>query len=234
MAAKITLKLEPRSVVGRKVRALRRQEIIPASLFGKGIKSENIQVGLKLFRSVYDQAGETQIIYATVGDEKTERPLLISNVQTHPVSNQALHIDFRQVDLKEKIEADIPLELIGESPAVKDFQAVVVPAISEIKVEALPTDLPEKIEVDISILKAIGDVIKVADLKLDTAKIEVKEDPETIVVAAAAQQKEEELPAPAPEVAPAEGEAVPVEGEAPAEAPPSGTPAPKVKEEAKP
>lgn len=216
--AKITLKLEKRDLLGKKVKKLRRQGIIPANVFGKDVKSMSISAKLNEFQKIFDEAGETQIVYLQIEGEEKERPTLITNVQYHPVTDEVLHVDFRQVDLKEKITANIPIELTGEAPAVKDLNAVVVAAISEIEVEALPTDFLEKIEVDISGLKEIGDTIKVSDLKIDRTKIEVLTDPETIVVTATPQQAEEVAPAPAPtEEAPsipAEGAPAPAEGEA--------------------
>lgn len=204
---KTTLSVEPRTIIGKKVGQLRKQGIIPANIFGGKIKSAAVQVKSTAFAPVWHQAGETQIVYLQLGDEKETRPTLISNVQRNPVSDQVIHVDFRQVDLKEKITANIPVEVIGESPAVKDFQAAIITSLPEIEVEALPTDLPENIQVDIGVLKNIGDVIKVADLSIDRTKIEVKDDPETVVVSTAAQQAEEVItPPPAPEV-----EAVPAE-----------------------
>lgn len=233
--AKITLAVEPRTITGKKVGSLRKQGIIPSNIFGGKIKSAAIQVKKTLFAPVWHQAGETQIVYLQLGDEKETRPTLISNIQRNPVSDEVIHVDFRQVNLKEKITANIPVEVVGESPAVKDFQAAIITSLAEIEVEALPTDLPENIQVDISVLKNIGDVIKVADLKIDRTKIEVKDDPETVVVSAAAQQAEEVIaPPPAPEGEAVEGAAAPAptEGEAKAEEKPT-EPTPKKEGSAK-
>ena len=224
--AKITLSVEPRTLAGKKVKQLRRQGIIPANIFGGKIKSTAVQVKESVFAPIWHQAGETQIVYLQLGDEKENRPTLISNIQRNPVSDAVIHVDFRQVDLKQKITANIPVEIVGESPAVKDFQAAIITSLAEIEVEALPTDLPENILVDISILKNTGDVIKVADLPIDRTKIEVKDDPESIVVSAAAQQAEEVIaPPPAPEVE-AEGAIAPApaEGEVKAEEKPAESP----------
>lgn len=230
--AKIILTVEPRTITGKKVGSLRKQGIIPANIFGGKIKSTAIQVKKTTFAPIWHQAGETQIVYLQLGDEKETRPALISNIQRNPVSDQAIHVDFRQVDLKEKITANIPVEVVGESPAVKDFQAAVITSLAEIEVEALPTDLPESIQVDISILKNIGDVIKVADLKIDRTKIEVKDDPSSVVVSAAAQQAEEVIaPPPAPEGEAVEG--APVEAPAPEAETKAGEPTPKKEESAK-
>lgn len=199
MNSKITLKLQKRDITGKKVQSLRDAGVIPVSLYGKKIKNVSASVTLTSFESVFETAGETQIVYINLEGEDIERPVIISDIQLHPVTDKILHVDFRQVDLKEKLEADIPLELIGESPAVKEFGANIIQLINEIRVEALPTDLPEKIEIDISLLKAIGDVIRISDLKIDTSKVEIKvEDLSSVIVSASEQQKEEEVVAPVP------------------------------------
>lgn len=208
--AKISLSLEPRTVTGKKVKALRKQGIVPGNVFGNKVASTAIQVRKTLFRPVFEQAGETQIVYVRVGEEKEDRPILFTNVQHDPVSGDILHLDLRQVNLKEKIIANIPVQLVGEAPAVKELQASLITNLDEIEVEALPTDLPEHFTVDVSILKNIGDSIKIADLDIDRTKIEVKDDLETIIVTVAEQQKE--IVVEEPVVTEIIGEA-PVEGE---------------------
>jgi large subunit ribosomal protein L25 len=221
------LKAEVRKISGRKVKNLRREGILPGNISGKKIKSEAVQVVLKDFEKVYKDVGETGLLTLEIG--KDEKPVLIHNLQVNPVSDAPVHVDFLQVDLKEKVEADVPVELTGESPAQKQAIGTVVQYINEIKVEALPMDLPEKFTVDTSELAEIDQAILVKDLKVDRAKVDVKTGPDEIVVKVEPPQKEEVVAAPAPaegEV-PAEG-AVPAEGEVPAEgAPAEGTPAPK-------
>lgn len=220
-----TLKVEVRKVEGRKVKTLRDMGVIPANIFGKKIKSQSIQVSLKDFRSIYDEAGETGIVELKVGTET--RPVLIHHVQLNPKSDDVIHVDFHQVDLKEKIEADVPVEFTGESPAEKQSLGTVVQYINEVKVEALPADLPEKFVVDISVLTDVDQVVHIKDLKVEKAKVEIKNDADEIVAKVEPPQKEEVVETPIVPVG-AEGE-IPVEGvataegEVPAEAqPPSG------------
>ena len=196
---KITLSLEPRKILGKKVKTLRKQGIIPANIFGNKINSIAVQVKSTVFRPIYAQAGETQIVYVQVEGEKTDRPVLLTNISYDPMTSDILHVDLRQVNLKEKVIANIPIEITGESSAIKDLQATLITSLNEIEVEALPTDLPDHFTVDISLLKSIGDSIKVSDLNIDLTKIEVKADPETVVVTVAGQQKEEVVVAPAVE-----------------------------------
>lgn len=212
MAAQVSqhiLTAEPRKVLGRKVKQLRREGFLPANIYGKKIKSESIQVKLSDFQKIYAEARETGLVALKIGN--ADHPVLIHNVQLDSVSDLPLHADFMQVDLHEKVTATVPIEFIGESPIEKSQEGIVVPQLREVEVEALPTDLPENITVDISELDAVGKAIKVSDLKVDRAKVEIKGDPEQIVVVIEEPAKEEE-----PVVATsAEGEAV--EGEVPKE-----------------
>lgn len=205
------LKAEKREIFGRKVNRLRKEGLIPSNIFGKKIKSEAVTVNAKEFEDIFKKAGETQII------DLNGKSVLVSNMQTDPISGLTLHVDFRQVDLTEKIEAKVPVEVEGESPAEKQNLGTVVQQIHEIEVEALPADLPEKIVIDISELVEVDQAIYVKDLKVDK-KVEIKSDLELIVVKVEAPTKEEVVEAPvvAEGEVPAEGEAV-VEGEAPKE-----------------
>src|SRR5690348_2488290 len=144
--AKISIKAQQRKITGHKVKALRKKGIIPANIYGKDVKSLAIEVNAKEFREVFKKAGETNIIYIDEG--KAEKPVLVHNVQVHPATDEILHIDFRQVNLKEKVTAQIPVELTGESPAEKGGIGTVVLLVQELEVEALPADLPDKFEVD--------------------------------------------------------------------------------------
>lgn len=203
----LPLTVAKRTISGKKVKKLRAQGKIPANVFGKNTKSMGVEVGGDLFAKIYDEAGETKVIELTVGDEK--KPVLIQNVQVHPVTATILHVDFRQVDLREKIKAQIPIELTGESPVITEKSGVVLQLLNEIEVEALPTELPEKIEVDTTKLLKVGDVIIVSELSLPKS-VAVLESPDSEVVKVAELVVEEEV-APATESteeATAEGETV--------------------------
>lgn len=208
---KITLKSEKRDLFGRKVSRLRKEGKIPANIFGKKIESSAIIVDKKEFSEVYEKAGETQII------DLGGKPVLVSNTQVDPITGEYLHVDFRQVDLKEKIEAKVPVIVEGESPAEKQNLGTVVQQIHEIEVEALPADLPEKIIVDASILVEVEQAIYVKDLKV-SGDVEIKTDLESIVAKVEPPQAEEVVEV----VAPAEGtepvaESTNTEAEAPKE-----------------
>lgn len=204
----LKLKASKREMFGRKVNRLRKEGLVPANIFGKKIKSEAVTVDLKEFDTVFKKAGETQII------DLNGKSVLVSNLQVDPISGLVLHIDFRQVDLKEKIEAKVPVEVTGESPAEKQNLGTVVQQLHEIEVSALPTELPESITVDVSTLLEVDQAIYVKDLKVDK-NVEIITDLEIIVVKVEAPTKEEVVEVVA---TPVEGEVAPVaEGDKPAE-----------------
>lgn len=202
----VKLKAEKRIILGRKVKTLRKQGIFPANIYGKAVKSQAIQLKLSDFEKVFREVGETGLVELVVGPKKV--PVLVHNVQTDPVTDALIHADFLQVDLKEKVTAQVPVELTGESPAEKQGLGTVVKHVEEIEVEALPTDLPEKFEIDLSILTEVDQSISVGDMKVDKKKVEIKVEPERILVKVEPLRKEEEEEVPKEEAI--EGE----EGEA--------------------
>lgn len=166
---KYTLNVQKRELLGRKVRQLRRNKILPGNVFGKNIMSIAVQINTDDFLHVYKEAGETGIVEVDVAGEK--RPVLIQNVQLHPVTAMPLHVDLHQVDLKEKVRARVPLEVIGSAPAVDQKRGVLLTLLDGIEVETLPADLPEKITIDVTKLLQVGDTIKVMDLKLPSGVV---------------------------------------------------------------
>ncbi|KKU56524.1 MAG: 50S ribosomal protein L25 [candidate division WWE3 bacterium GW2011_GWB1_47_11] len=176
----VSLSAQKRTVLGRKVKSLRREGMIPAHVFGHKVKTIHVQVKAGEFDKVFDATGETGIIDLAIDGGK--RPVLVKNVQTHPVSDIPLHIDFYQVNLSEKVKVNVPLEIVGEAPAVHKKIGLLLTPVTEIEIEALPADLPEKIEVDVAHFENVGDEIKVKDLKIDRSKIEIHADEELVVV----------------------------------------------------
>jgi len=132
---KYKLSAKKRTVLGRKVKKSRKEGFLPANIYGKKVKSQAVVVNEKEFAKVFKEAGETSIIELMLG--KVKKPVLIHNVQTDPVSDMPLHVDFHQVDLKEKVMADVPVVVLGEAPAEKQGLGTMVQYIDEIDVEAL-------------------------------------------------------------------------------------------------
>lgn len=178
-----------REVFGRKVKQLRTEGKIPANIFGKELKSVSISVTVDDFKKVFNKAGETGIIDISLGKEN--RPVLVTGVQHHPVTDEILHVDFRQVDLKAKITAQVPVELIGVAPAEKEGLGIMVQQLNEVEVEALPLDLPDTFELDATVLKTLDDSIKVSDIKVGEKVTILTELEQTVANISAIRQEEE-------------------------------------------
>jgi large subunit ribosomal protein L25 len=172
------LTAEPRKITGKKVKKLRREGILPANVYGKGIKSQSLQLPLKDFLTVFNEAGETGVVDLTYGKDTV--PVLIHNLHTD-YRNTPLHADFFQVNLKEKVTAMIQIELIGESKAELEKIGLIEKIVNEVEVEALPTELPEKIEVNIENLAQVDEQILAQDLNMPE-KVTLMSDPNQIIV----------------------------------------------------
>lgn len=211
--AKVNPKLvaEVRNITGKKVKNLRKTGWTPATVYGKDFESQSIQVNTVELGKVFDEVGESGLIDLMIGDKKY--PILFRNPQYHPLEGNLIHVDGYKVNLKEKITATVPIEFVGESPAVKAGN-VLIEVTDEIEVEALPADLPEKIEVDISKLENLEDQITVADLMVEKDKVEIKTAIDQVVVKLE-EPKEEviEEPVVAPGDVPATEQKAPEEGE---------------------
>lgn len=160
---RLILEVKKRDFVGRKAKKLRREGVLPANIYGKAVKSLAVQVSLKEFEKVFKEVGETGLIDLTVGSEI--RPVLIHNVQKDPRTSLPIHADFYQVNLKEKIKTMVPVVAFGTPAAVTDKLGILLQQLSQIEVEALPEDLPEKIEVNVEHLASVDEQIIVADIK---------------------------------------------------------------------
>ncbi len=192
---RLSLKADERTVTGKAVKRLRRDGFIPANVYGKKIESESVLVKVEDFRKVFAQSGETGLIDLKIGDEKT-KPVLVRDLQFDARRGELLHVDFYQVNLKQKVKVYVPVVLIGDEPeSVHLGETVVLNPLSDIEIEALPADLLDKLEVDISTLKEIDDSILVSDLKIDAEKITVVTAPEEVVakLAPAVTQEMQEL-----------------------------------------
>ena len=171
------LKVEKRKILGKKIKKLRREGIVPANVYGKNIKSEAVQALFKDFDSVYKEVGETGLVDLELGEKII--PVLIHNVQKN-FRGAVLHADFFQVNLKEKVKTSVPLEIVGDPKAVTDKIGLLMNILDEVDVEALPENLPENIQVNVTHLANIDDQITVADLKTPEG-VEILTDKEQIV-----------------------------------------------------
>lgn len=184
----LTLTAQIREITGKKVKKLRKAGLLPASLYGKEVKSLALSIPIPDFMKVYGKAGETGLVELKYdgGSQHT----LISNVQIHPVTRVPLHVEFHAVKLTEKIRAKVPVELVGESPAVQNNTGILLQTISEVEVEALPAKLPEKIFVDVSDLSRVEQQVTVAQLSVPTGVAVLMPGEEIVVKVAPAVSEE--------------------------------------------
>jgi large subunit ribosomal protein L25 len=157
------LSVKSRDILGKKVKALRREGFIPAELYGHGFKNIHLALPAKEFNKVLKEAGSTSVVTLLLGKES--KSAMIHEVARDSVTSEVIHVDLHQVRMDELVKADVPLEFVGEAPAIKALSAVINKSMSAIEVEAFPQDLPHSIVVDLSVLDELDKTIYVKDLK---------------------------------------------------------------------
>jgi len=190
-AEKVILEAQPRETFGKQTRSLRKSGKLPANIYGRDFESLAVTIDTKIFQKLFKNAGETTVVYVIVDGK--EYPTLISDIQHHPVTEDVLHVDLRKVNLKQKIEAFVPLVIVGESEAVEVKNGVLLTQLEEVTVNALPAHIPHQIEVDISALVELGDMIRISDLA-KSDEYEIIDEPERVVVSVAEHKEEEIIP----------------------------------------
>jgi large subunit ribosomal protein L25 len=185
-----TLKAETREVKGKKVEQLRDKGLIPAILYGHGLKNFNLSVNKNDFIKIYNQIGESTLVNLQLNEAKPVK-ILIHDIQRNPLNDEIIHADFYQIREDEKIKTHIKFEFIGEAPAVKEFGGIIVKNLDEIEIECLPKDLESigKVIIDLSLLKKIDDSLHVKDLSLPK-QVKVLAEPDEVIVLAALPQEE--------------------------------------------
>lgn len=160
----IALELTPRTLHKKKVRALRREGMIPAVIYGKDVDPKLVQVSKKDIEITYKKMHGTSIISA--GLEGKTYPVLIHGVQRDNLTGSILHIDFLSVDPKREVTVEIPLVFVGTSPGEKEGKGKVGHEATSISIKCPPDKIPAEIEVDVSVIVDKHDVIHASDLKL--------------------------------------------------------------------
>jgi large subunit ribosomal protein L25 len=185
----VVLTAEKRDVVGKQVKAMRRAGRLPAVIYGR--HTDPISVSLDAHSASLVLGRLTSSSLVTINLDGKEYPALVREKQRDYIKNRLLHVDFLTVSLTETLHASVAVNLVGVSVAVKDYNAVLVTNLQSLEVECLPTDLPERIDVDISVLARPGDGIRVRDVKVSD-KVRLLDDPDTMVAVATFAKVEEE------------------------------------------
>jgi large subunit ribosomal protein L25 len=183
--ADVQLMVDPRNVTGKKVKSLRRQGIIPCHLYGRGTESLAVQASESDVTSLLRTSGRNAVIDLQINGESEARPVVLRSVQRDPVSGELVHLDFFQVSLTERMRVGVPLVLVGEAPAVSMYGGVLLQSLDQLSIEALPTEVPKHIEVDVSRLEAVDSALFIRDLMVP-ASIQVLDDPGLVVAKVAA------------------------------------------------
>ncbi len=200
---KIILKATKRDVIGKKVKALRREGKVPGVLYGYGVESTPIVLDLKETTKILSSVGSSTLV--TIDLDGKEYNALVRERQRDIIYRTLTHLDFQALSMTETVRTQVPVHIGDqEVPATKEYGAIINIGLDMLEIECLPQDLPDRIDVNISRLYEIGDSILVKDLDLPQG-IQVLDDPDTLVVVASAPISEEELEVEVEEVETAEG-----------------------------
>jgi large subunit ribosomal protein L25 len=197
----VTLDAAPRNALGRKVKALRRAGATPLHLYGKGMPSQALQGDSATVAKVVGQVGHHMPLYIKLDGVKDQQLVFVREIQRHPITNRILHVDLFRVDVTQRVSGEIPITLIGEAPATRSHGGVLMQSLRHLSVECLPMDMPERMEVDISILEELEQGIRVSDLT-PAPGLTILADPEELIVKVGTPRVQEE----AAELPPAAGE----------------------------
>ena len=201
----VALKAYPRTQVQRaEVTKLRRAGRVPATIYGRLAKPQNLEVSSKEFADLlHHSASENLLVDLSVeNDARSKRLALVQEIQHHPIDGKVLHVDFHEVAENEKVTVQVPVETTGEAAGVKTGGGTLEHVLFKLKVRCLPKDLPEQIVIDVTALE-IGKAVHLGEIKAPEG-VEILGDKHLTVVAVAAPRAEEEVVA--TEAAPAAGD----------------------------
>ena len=177
---KIVLQADNREIIGKKVRFLRRQGIVPVHVFGHGIQSMSLQCKTDQLRQVLAEAGRTRLVELKIGRARKNRNVVVREIQRNTRTGELLHVDLYQVRMEEEIKVSVPIVLVGEAPALKSKSNMMVQELDSLSIECLPDRIPTSIEVDLGVLEQAEQSIHVKDVVLGE-EVTVLDDPEHIV-----------------------------------------------------
>ena len=176
-----TVKLDPRTVIGKKVRQLRRQGVIPVHMYGADIQPSSLQVDERTLNRLLPQVGTNIPVSVELQDQDMENICFVREVQRHPVTEEVIHVDFLRVDVTKTVSAEVPLTLTGTSTAVTQMAGTLLQNVQSLSIEALPMDMPAEIPVDISVLVDFDITLLVGDVEVP-GNVTVLNDPEDTIV----------------------------------------------------
>lgn len=159
-----TLQIQKRTIEGKKVKTLRTQGITPIHLYGNGVESSSMQADFKDLINVLNQSGFSVPI--TLNDGKNDILVFARNVQRHPLTEEILHVDFQVVSKDDEVEIEVPINLTGESPAVKNFGGILIKLLETIRISSKVDRVPESIDLDISVIESLEQSLLVNEIQV--------------------------------------------------------------------
>lgn len=187
-----TLKLDRRMLTGKKVRSLRRQGVIPVHVYGADIEPANLQVDDRTLNRLLPQVGSNIPISVEYEGQDRENICFVREIQRHPVTETVLHVDFLRVDITRTVAAEVPITLVGTSPAVSQMAGTLLQNIQSLSIEALPMNMPAEVTVDISSLVDFDTTLAVGDVEVP-GDVKVLNEPEDVIVRVAPPRLEVEV-----------------------------------------
>jgi len=193
-AGQMELIAQQRDMRGKQVKQLRRAGMIPGVVYGHGFAPIAVQLELRPLQQVLSHISASQLVSLKIEGQKQPEMVLVRDVQVEAINRHLLHIDFYRVSMTERLRTEVHLNLVGEAPAVRRSEGILLHGISSVEVECLPGDLPDAITVDLSTLNAVEDAIHVRDLPaLDGVQILADKDEMIVRVARLEMKAEAEL-----------------------------------------
>jgi len=188
----IALQATNRKILGKKVKFLRRQGIIPVHLFGHNVESLALQCDVAQLQRVLAQAGKTRLINLKLDKAKRPRNVVVREIHRDLLTGELLHVDFYQVRMAEKIKVEVPIVLVGEAPALKSRENMLLHELNSLTIECLPDQIPANVDVDMSSLTEAEQAIRVKDVVLDE-EVTILNDPEHLIVKISLRPRVEEV-----------------------------------------
>lgn len=186
------IKATQRTELGKKVSALRRAGFLPAVVYGEGEKTQAISVSQRDFEKAHHEAGESTLLSLDVEGRKYN--VLIHDIVHDPIRGTPLHADFYAVRMDKVLQTKVPLELVGESPAVKNEGGILIRVMQEIEIEALPKDLPHKLKAEAGMLNKLEARLLVRDIKIPKG-VKILAEPDKVVAIVESPRSAEEIAA---------------------------------------
>ena len=178
-----TLQAEPRTVLGKEVKGLRRQGITPLHLYGAGQPSDSLQASTADLRRVLLRVGTSQPVFVHVGSDT--QLAFVQDIQFHPVRREVLHVDLLRVDVAKTVQVEVPVFLEGEAPAARMLGGTLLQVLSTVLVECLPLEVPQSLSADVSGIDDFEKAVRVVDIAIPD-RVTFITPPEQVVVHAQA------------------------------------------------